>query len=146
MKDTGISKVDVFAIPFNKYLGIEPSTDPAYLMVLPAKAEYENHIQTVHASALFALAEATSGLLLFREFAGGENVVPVVRVVGVRYKKPGRGEIRSKASLETDKTEVLETLQNKRRALVPVKVSLYDLEDNLVMWATFEWFVLVNSE
>ena len=146
MNSVDTSTVDVFAIPFNKYIGFEPSTDPAYLMVLPARAEYENHVQTVHASALFALAEATSGLFLLREFVEVENVVSVVRVVSVKYKKPGKGAIRSKASLATDKTEVLETLQKKRPVLVPVQVSLYDGGDVLVMSATFEWFVLIKSE
>jgi len=49
------------------------------------------------------------------------------------------------ASLVTDKTEVLETLHRKRRALVPVQVSLYNANGILVMQATFEWFVLVND-
>ena len=34
---------------------------------------------------------------------------------------------------------------HKRRALVPVQVSLYDANGILVMQATFEWFVLVND-
>jgi len=138
--------MDIFSIPFNKFIGLEPSADPAYLMELPVKAEYENHIQTVHAGALFALAEASSGLYLLKEFADVENAVPVVRNVEVKYKKPGKGTIRSKASLTTDKTEILKTLQNKRRALVAVQVFLYGSDDVLVMSATFEWFILINSE
>ena len=139
------SGMDVFSIPFNKFLGLEPSSDPAYLMALPAKSEYENHIRTVHASVLFALAEASSGLFLLREFAEVENAVPVVRNVEVKYKKPANGTIRSKASLAAEKTEVLETLKNKHRVLVAVHISLYDLNDVLVMQATFEWFVLINN-
>ncbi|HBT76554.1 MAG TPA: DUF4442 domain-containing protein [Planctomycetaceae bacterium] len=138
--------MDVLSIPFNKFLGLELSTDPAYLMTLPAKAEFENHIQTAHASALFALAEASSGLFLLREFAEVENTVPVVRNVEVKYKKPGKGAIFSKATLTVDKVEVLEVLKNKRRTLVPVQVTLYDSNAVLVMQATFEWFVLINAE
>ena len=137
--------MDVLSIPFNKFLGLELSTDPAYLMTLPVKAEFENHIQTAHASALFALAEASSGLFLLREFAEVENAVPVVRNVEVKYKKPGKGAIFSKASLAADKAEVLDTLQNKHRALIPVQVTLYDSNAVLVMQATFEWFVLINA-
>ena len=137
--------MDILSIPFNKLIGLEQSSDPAYLLSLPAKMEYENHIQTVHASALFALAEASSGLFLLNEFAGLENVIPVVRNVEIKYKKPARGTILSTASLATDKTEVLESLQRKRRVLVPVQVSLYDSNALLVMHATFEWFVLIND-
>ena len=137
--------MDILNIPFNRLIGLEISDDPEYLMTLPARREYENHLQTVHASALFALAEASSGLCLLREFAELENVVPVVRNVEVKYKKPGRGVIRSKASPPVDKASVLETLKTKHRALVPVPVALYDADAVLIMQATFEWFVLSNA-
>ena len=137
--------MNILSIPFNKLIGLEQSSDPAYLLSLPAKMEYENHIQTVHASALFALAEASSGLFLLNEFAGLENIIPVVRNVEIKYRKPARGTILSTASLVTDKTEVLESLQRKRRVLIPVHVSLYDSNALLVMHATFEWFVLIND-
>ena len=137
--------MDILSLPFNKFIGLELSSDPAYLMSLPARVEYENHLQTVHASALFALAEASSGEFLLREFAEVENAVPVVRNVEVKYRKPAKGMVSSTASLTTNKADVLETLQRKRRALVPVSVLLYDANAVLVMQATFEWFVLIND-
>jgi len=137
--------MDILNIPFNRLIGLEISDDPDYLMALAAKQEYENHLQTVHASALFALAEASSGLCLLREFAELENVVPVVRNAEVKYKTPGRGMIRSKAFLPVDIAAVLETLKIKRRALIPVQVTLYDANAVLIMQATFEWFVLINA-
>jgi len=136
--------MDVLSLPFNKFVGLELSSDPTYVLTLPDKVEYENHIQTVHASALFALAEASSGQCLLREFSGIENAVPVVRNVEVKYRKPARGAISSTASLVPDKTEVLEAFQRKRRALVPIQVSLYDSNAILVMQATFEWFILAS--
>ena len=114
-------------------------------MVLPAKWEYENHLQTVHASALFALAEASSGLCLLREFSDLANVVPVVRNVEIKFRKPGQGMIRSKASLNADRVATLEILNTKQRALIPVQVTLYDANAVLIMQATFEWFVLINA-
>ena len=137
--------MDILNIPFNRLIGLEISDDPDYLMALAAKQEYENHLQTVHASAIFALAEASSGLCLLREFAELENVVPVVRNVEVKYKKSGQGMICSKATLSVDKAAVQETLETKRRALIPVQVTLYDANTVLIMQATFEWFVLINA-
>jgi acyl-coenzyme A thioesterase PaaI-like protein len=137
--------MDVLNIPFNHLVGLEISNDPEYLMVLPARQEYENHVGTVHAGALFALAEASSGLCLLRDFSDIENAVPVVRNVEVKYKKPGRGMIRSKASLNIDKAVVLETLKTKHRALIPVQVTLYNADAVLIMQATFEWFILINA-
>ena len=137
--------MDIPAIPFNHLIGLEISDDPEYLMVLPAKQEHENHLQTVHASALFALAEASSGLCLLREFSDLAHVVPVVRNVEVKYRKPGQGMIRSKASLNIGKAAVLETLNTKHRALIPVQVTLHDATPVLIMQATFEWFILINA-
>ena len=81
---------------------------------------------------------------MLREFPELENVVPVVRNVEIKYKKPGQGMIRSKASLTVEKAVVQETLETRYRALVPVQVTLYDANAILVMQATFEWFVLIN--
>ena len=137
--------MNVLDIPFNKFIGLEISPDPEYLLTLPVKPEYENHIQTVHASALFALAEASSGICLLREFAEVENAVPVVRNVEAKYKKPAQGAVFSKGLLQGDKAEILETLQNKHRTLISIHVSLFDANAILVMQATFEWFVLINA-
>ena len=137
--------MDILNIPFNRLIGLEISDAPEYLMVLPAKGEYENHLQTVHASALFALAEASSGLCLLQEFSDLANVVPVVRNVEVKFRKPGRGTICSKAFLNVDKAAVLETLDTKHRALIPVQVTLHDANGVFIMQATFEWFVLINA-
>ena len=137
--------MDILSLPFNKFVGLELSSDPTYLLTLPAKVEYGNHLQTVHASALFALAEASSGLFLLREFSEVENAVPVVRNVEVKYRKPAKGAISSTASLVPEMTEVVETLKRKRRALVSVQTLLYDANAVLVMQATFEWFVLIND-
>jgi len=94
---------------------------------------------------LFALAEASSGLCLLREFAELKNVVPVVRNVEIKYKKPGQGMIRSKVFLSVDKSAVLEMLETKHRALIPVQVTLFDANAVLIMQATFEWFVLIDA-
>ena len=133
--------MDILSIPFNQFLGLTLSDDPAYLMTLPAKGEYENHLQTVHAGALFALAEASSGLYLLREFSEVKNTIPVVRNAEVKYKKPAVGAIFSQASLEKKKADVLATLENRRLVLIPVRVSLYDAQAVMVMEAVFEWFV-----
>ena len=133
--------MDILSIPFNQFLGLALSDDPAYLMTLPAKGEYENHLRTVHAGALFALAEASSGLRLLREFSDVKDMIPVVRNVEVKYRKPAVGAIFSQASLGMEKADVLAALETRRRVLFPIRVSLYDADAVMVMQAVFEWFV-----
>ena len=135
--------MNVFELPFNKYIGLEKSPDSDYLLILNEKEEYLNHLSTVHASALFALAEATSGFFLLNEFQELKNISPVVRRVETRYKKPALGKILSKANfVNIDKEKILEELDINQRILITVRVLLYDLEKTNVMQSDFEWFIV----
>ena len=61
--------MDVTKLPFNEFIGLKFSEKSEYLLMLENRNEYRNHLNTVHASALFALAEATSGYFLLNEFS-----------------------------------------------------------------------------
>jgi len=134
--------MDVTKLPFNHFIGLKISNKSDYLLMLDNRAEYCNHLDTVHASAQFALAEATSGHFLLNEFSELTDIVPVVRKVEIKYKKPATGGIFSKAKFwETEKNEVLETLNQKGRAILKVEVSLFEETGKLIMQSVFEWFV-----
>jgi len=114
--------------------------------MLDEKEEYLNHLETVHASAQFALAEATSGYFLQNEFEDMTNILPVVRKVDMKYKKPAQGSILSKACfLNTDKQKITEELILKQRTLITVRVTLYDSLKNNIMQSDFEWFIAVKA-
>ncbi len=137
--------MDVIKLPFNEFIGLKFSDNPDFLLMLDNKSEYRNHLNTVHASALFALAEATSGHFLLGEFTGLSGVIPVVRKVEVKYKKPSAGSIFSKAKFQdAEKAEILDSLNSKNRALINVEVSLFDETNTLIMQSVFEWFVTVK--
>ena len=53
--------MDITLIPFNALVGIEYADAEGALLQLPSDPRYLNHIGTVHASAMLALAEASSG-------------------------------------------------------------------------------------
>ena len=89
--------MNVFDLPFNKYIGVEKSSDTGYLLMLKEENKYLNHLDTVRASAQFALAEATSGYFLLNEFQESTNILPVVHKVETKYRKPALGRIWSKA-------------------------------------------------
>lgn len=134
--------MNVFELPFNKYIGLEKSSDIEYLLMLQDKKEYLNHLNTVHASAQFALAEATSGYFLLNQFRELTDILPVVRKVEIKYRKPAQGTVFSKASfIDSDKNKILEDLNLRQRALITVKVLLYDSEQNNIMQSNFEWFI-----
>jgi acyl-coenzyme A thioesterase PaaI-like protein len=137
--------MDVTKLPFNEFVGLRLSDNVDYLLMLDNKSEYRNHLDTMHASAQFALAEATSGHFLLSEFSELTNVIPVVRKVEVKYKKPVTGEVFSKAKFQgIGKSEAIETLNQKGRVLLNVEVSLFDSDNNPVMQSVFEWFIMIK--
>lgn len=140
--------MDITKVPFNQLLGISLSDHPDYLLQLDDKKEYANHLETVHAAALFALAEGSGAQLLLKSFPEDiiENVIPVLRKVDVSYKKPAKGVIRSKAILQYKTLEeILAELQSKKRTLITTTVELYDTQYTKVFMANFEWFVVIKE-
>jgi acyl-CoA thioesterase FadM len=107
--------------------------------------QYTNHLNTVHASIQFALEEAASGTYLlhrFQNIAAQQAVVPVVRKVEVKYKKPAHGAISATAHVTADMVSTTRTsLEKKGRALIPVTVDITDSHGNTTMTATYQWFI-----
>jgi acyl-coenzyme A thioesterase PaaI-like protein len=138
--------MDVTQLPFNNFIGLKISNKSEFLLMMEHRPEYRNHLNTVHASALFALAEASSGLFLLNEFSQLTGAVPVVRKAETRYRKPATGSVFSKAEFqEIGKNEVLTMLSQRGRAPLKVKVSLFDEADMQVMQSTFEWLVTMTE-
>ena len=139
--------IDITQVPFNKLLGISLASNNDYLLQLDAKTEYTNHLGTVHAAALFALAEGSGAQLLLKAFPEEliENVIPVLRKVEVSYKKPAKGVVKSKAFLIDNNFEnILLELQTKKRVLLTTLVELFDEQTVKVFAANFEWFVVLK--
>jgi len=133
--------MDVVQLPFCSLVGIQRGADGA--LSLPGDLKYGNHLGTVHAGALLTLAESTSGDCLLREFGDvGFPVVPVVRRVEAKFRKPAQGAVRGAATLTPEaKAEFLASLTSKGRALIAVTVDVTDEHGSHALSATIEWFV-----
>jgi acyl-coenzyme A thioesterase PaaI-like protein len=132
----------VTELPFNRFVGIETASDPTQLLRLPAGAQYLNHLGTVHASAQLALAEASSGEFLLRHFGSSGGVVPVVRRLESKFRKPANGAVTSTVSVPPEALEQLGAdLAAKGRAIVSVAVELHDESGAHTFSATVEWFI-----
>ena len=140
--------MDITKVPFNEFIGIKLSKNQNYLLQLDAKPEYTNHLGTVHAAALFTLAEGSAAQFLLQSFPVNiiDNVVPVVRKVEVSYKKPANGIIVSQAQLKNNSIEeITELLITRRKVLLTTSVNLFDESQTLIFSANFEWFVILND-
>lgn len=133
--------MDVTQIPFAKYIGIERKEEG--MLKLEAMEVVKNHMETIHASAQFTLAETQSGLFLqetFPELVG--EVVGVLRGSTVKYKNPATSSIYAVAYLkDVDKEKFLSQMERKGRASVIVHVEVKDKEDVLTMQGDFQWYV-----
>jgi acyl-coenzyme A thioesterase PaaI-like protein len=131
----------VTELPFNKFLGLKSAEAPA-LLRLPADAEYLNHLGTVHASALLALTEASSGEFLLRHFGSIEGIVPVVRKLESKFRSPANGDVTSTATAAPEDLARLDAdLAARGRALMSVAVELHDESGAHVLSASVEWFI-----
>jgi len=129
----------VSAIPFNRFLGLRAG---AAALTLPADPKYHNHLGTVHAGALFALAEAASGQWLLDRFGqAAADYVAVVRHADVKFRRPAKGELTAKADAPPEEAErFLETVTRRGRASIEVRVQVLGTDGNATLESTFEWF------
>lgn len=135
-------KHSVVELPFNQFIGLEPAIGDGRLLSLPAAARYLNHLETVHASALLALAEASSGEFLLRRFGSSAGVIPVVRRLEAKFRKPAHGRVSSTASVSAEGLAALDAdLAEKGRVLVTVNVEVYDEAGTHALSASVEWFI-----
>ena len=135
--------MDVTQLPFNRLIGLETEDeDSGFLVSLPDDPRYANHLGTVHASALFAVAEAGSGVYLMRRLGSGEGLVPVVRRVQGKFRKPASGRVSARASAAPGEISRWSTeLATRGRVLAPVHVEVVDPAGTVVLTATVEWFI-----
>lgn len=139
-------KMNIEQVPFNKLLGIKKCTNCKNgLVALPESQKYANHLNTVHASAQFALGEAASGEYLFQRFkeiATKNKLIPVIRKTKLKFKKPAIGEIKAKAFITDEVAKgAIASIEKKGRAIIPVIVDITDSKNNQTMTATYEWFI-----
>ena len=130
-------------LPYNRLIGLEsvPGADGP-LLRLPGDGSYHNHIGTVSAGALLSLAEAATGEFLLRRFGSATGLMPVVRRMEAKFRRPARGAVSASVPFAGDPFERFEEeLAARGRALLAIPVELHDSEGLLVMGATVEWFV-----
>jgi uncharacterized protein DUF4442 len=131
----------VTELPFNRLLGVQIA-EPPHVLQLPSGGQYLNHLGTVHASAQLALAEATSGEFLLRYFGSAEGIVPVVRRLEARFRKPANGAITSTVTTPAETLDLFRAeLAGKGRGLISIAVELHDQTGAHTLSASVEWFI-----
>lgn len=139
--------MDILKVPFHQFLNIEKSDRQGFIFRLTEHPKLINHLGTIHACAQLTLAEATSGEFLLNEFyAIREKVIPVMRKTEVKYQKPGNGNLYSKATFsKIDKVSVYDDLNRKSKAIIPIKVEVFNEANERTLLAFFDWFIAIKE-
>jgi acyl-coenzyme A thioesterase PaaI-like protein len=140
-------RVDVTQLPFNRLIGLEPAAAGSELLVsLPPGSQYTNHLGTVHASALLAVAEAGSGAFLAGRLGDATGFVPVVRRLEAKFRKPAAGRVSARAVVaDADVGRWAAELAGRGRVSASVPVEVVDAAGVVVLSATVEWFIAHGS-
>jgi acyl-coenzyme A thioesterase PaaI-like protein len=135
--------MDVTQLPFNRLVGLELApVDSGYLVSLPDGRQYTNHLGTVHASALLAVAEAGSGAFLAQQFGSISGFVPVVRRLEAKFHKAAQGRVSARCSATpAEVARWSEELTTRGRIFVPLPVEVVDDNGVVVLSAMVEWFI-----
>jgi len=133
--------MDVIKIPFVEKVGITQNSQGR--LALPFDEANHNHLQTLHASAQFTLAETASGEILqqlFPDLAG--KVIPVLRDSQIKFKKPATQAVYARPTVSDEDIEKFRSqFEKKGRASLSVKVDIHDGDETLTCTGSFNWFV-----
>jgi acyl-coenzyme A thioesterase PaaI-like protein len=130
------------SVPFANYAGVEllelsATTGVARLVQRP---DVSNHIGSVHAGALFTLAEAASGAAMAGVFAQHLMAIrPVVSQAKIAYLKVAKGVLLATASLARPPADVLAEFDDAGQTAFEIAVEVKDESDITVATFTATW-------
>jgi len=135
--------LDITTLPFAQLLGIHRHAEEPRTMVLPTSEACSNHIGTVHAGALYTLAECCSGNRIIEVFGPRfGDVLTVLRRAEVKYRAAATGTLQARPTVSDDAVDAfLETFNARGRALLPIDAMVTMTDETRVMQATFQWYV-----
>ncbi len=130
----------ITSIPFVQTLGIDAD------LTLTPRPHLRNHLGSLHAGALFTLAESASGQFLLETFPEyKKEAIPLLRHSQITYLRPATETIHTTVEImEDDKARFTDRLTRKKRASVTLSVSLHTHNGEIVAKADFEWFVTLG--
>jgi uncharacterized protein (TIGR00369 family) len=131
-------------VPLNKLLGIEILSigNGVAEAKLPFRHELTNHIGSVHATAIFGLAEAASGAAMSGAFAPVIlNIRPVAASANVRFLKIARSDLIARARISVPAEQLREQLASTGKVLFDVVVEVCGAAGDNIGELTVAWHV-----
>lgn len=113
---------------------------------LDERPEVTNHIATIHAGALFTLAEAASGAAMAGALAPVlMQVRPVASHGAITYRKPAKGPLVARAQVSRTPDELIGEIGSVGKTAFDVAVSIVDAEGTEVATVDVGWHVRTHA-
>ena len=131
-------------VPFASYVGVELGTigEGMATATLEQSHNTSNHIATMHAGALFTLAEAASGAAMAGMFLERLAALrPVAAGSTIAYARPARGTITAHASVDGAREALFAELDAEGKVRFPVTIRMEDAEGREVARMSVDWHV-----
>jgi uncharacterized protein (TIGR00369 family) len=106
---------------------------------MPFRREVTNLVGTVHAGALYTLAETVAGVAA-NNLVTGAHVAPLLREGHARYTRRAESDLVAEAKISTEvATRARGAFERERRADVAVDVTITDAEGEAVYVGNFDY-------
>lgn len=135
-------------VPFAAHVGVTITAiqEGTATTVLEQSQSTSNHIATMHAGALFTLAEAASGAAMAGLFLERLAALrPVAASATIHFAKPARGAITAHAEVQGSKASLFAALDGEGKVRFPVAVRMEDGEGREVARMDVDWHVAALS-
>lgn len=135
-------------VPFARLTGVEVVHVERGLSraQLKERRDVTNHVGTIHAAALFALGEATSGSAMAGTLAPVLlGVKAVVAEASIRYVKPANGVITATGKVDGEPDRIVEELKANGKVRFDLTVTFHDATETAVCEMKVQWRVKMNG-
>ena len=135
------------AVPFANHVGVKllEIADGTASAELDQCDEVSNHIQSMHAGAMFTLGEAASGAAMAGALAPVIlNMRPVAAVASIAFKKVAKGKLTAHAKTSQDGAALMAAISAEGKVAFDVEVDIRDSSGDTVVEMTVNWYVSAN--
>jgi acyl-coenzyme A thioesterase PaaI-like protein len=132
------------AVPFANHVGVKllEIGDGTASAELEQRDEVSNHIQSMHAGAMFTLGEAASGAAMAGALAPVILTMrPVAAVANIAFKKVAKGTLTAHAKTSQDGAALMAAINADGKVAFDVQVDLRDSSGDTVVEMTVNWYV-----
>ena len=136
MQSWVLSKAFSFMIPYagRSKVRIEQLTHEKSVITIKNRRKVQNHIGSIHATAIAIAAESATGYLVAMNVP--DTSVPVIKTLKVDYEKRCKGNIRAVATLTEAQRESMRT---QEKGEVNVAVTITDAENKEPVQCEMIW-------